>query len=137
MLPLWFPAKLRLYYKAVAFMVQNSLHPHLRWFGNSSSRPRPIQLLVHFRSLFLLEPAQSGHHKRYATFPSTSFPPKVFHRSSVKPIVHSPIEDLVTQQLQRNEMDGILQDSCPAPSRLPKSVVDGVVMSSSMQVVLF
>lgn len=75
-------------------------------------------------SLFLLEPAQSGHHKRYAAFPPTSFPPKMLHRGSVKPIVHSSIEDLVTQQLQRNEMDGILQDSCPAPSHLPKSVVD-------------
>ena len=88
-------------------------------------------------SLFLLEPAQSGHHKRYAAFPPTSFPPKMLHRGSVKPIVHSSIEDLVTQQLQRNEMDGILQDSCPAPSHLPKSVVDGVVMFSRMQIVLF
>lgn len=56
-------------------------------------------------------------------FPPAVYSHKLVRPTAVRPSVKSSVEELVIQQLQRNEMDGILVDAHPSPPvRAPNNV---------------
>ena len=55
-------------------------------------------------------------------FPPTAYPHKLIRPTAVRPSVQSSVEELVIQQLQRNEMDGILVETHSTPAKAPQNV---------------